>query len=269
MHSVLALPLLSAYLVGRSQHVDLVDLDTSMLLHTFETESMQPRTLKFAHSARRQAQLGPTGLGFFALAYASADSADCVIQTYVPPREGMMIGFHDPTGPASKSHCSWDETREIKSQVDNPGVWEALPNGCIVGVRKKVARRTEQLGPGTEAFPGGLRNRGFKTSTAPLRPPDVWEVWSMCHLGREAHPETMRLDEFEPHHLLVSQLGPMVKVGSASVAVGFGNVIKVVTVGQEHFGSPIDILEADSMMNVGSRRRRPAALSRLRAHSRS
>jgi len=269
VHCVLSLPLLSAYLVGRSQAVDLVDLDTSTIRHTFETESMQPRTLKYAYSARRQAQLGPTGLGYFALAYTSADSGDCVIQTYVSPQEGVMIGFDGLSGPVSKSQCSWNEAREIKSSIPDPGVWEALPNGCIVGVRKKSARREEPVAPGSEATSNSLRNRSFRPIPAQSRPPDTWEVWSMCQLGKEGHWETKQLDEFERHHLLVSQLGPMVKVGSGSVAIGFGNVIKVITIGQEQFGSALDILEADSIMNVGSRRRRPATLSRIRAHSRS
>jgi hypothetical protein len=39
---------------------------------------------------------------------------------------------------------------------------------------------------------------------------------------------------------MISELGPMVRVGTMSVAVGFGDVVKVVSVGHEHFDKSTD-----------------------------
>ncbi len=99
----------------------------------------------------------------------------------------------------------------------------------------------------------------------------------MSHLDKEGGDcEAVLLDEAEgwdrqrrqppscSEHLLISELGPMVKVGTSSVAVGFGNVVKVISIGHGRFGSPSEMLEPDGSINVGSRKRRTAGLSRSR-----
>jgi len=42
----------------------------------------------------------------------------------------------------------------------------------------------------------------------------------------------------QQQHLMFSELGPMTRLGTMSVAVGLGNVVKVVSVGHEHFDRP-------------------------------
>jgi hypothetical protein len=56
----------------------------------------------------------------------------------------------------------------------------------------------------------------------------------------------------------------MVKVGTASVVVGFGNILKLITVGHERFDDPNGSLSKDPFLEIGSRRRKPGS-SRSRA----
>lgn len=58
------------------------------------------------------------------------------------------------------------------------------------------------------------------------------------------------------HSLMISELGPLVKLGTSSVAVGFGNVVKIITVGHEHFDRPRDRLTRDNLRNFSSTSRR-------------
>lgn len=68
-------------------------------------------------------------------------------------------------------------------------------------------------------------------------------------------------------HLMVSELGPMIRVGQRSVAFSFGNVVKLMTVGgHERF----DVGAGDNdreHLNVGSRRRKGGVMPRPRAWS--
>jgi hypothetical protein len=62
---------------------------------------------------------------------------------------------------------------------------------------------------------------------------------------------------------MISEAGPMVRLGAMSVAVGFGDVVKVVSVGHEHFdnwtGGVSDGVGVDGLMNLGSRRKKTSA----------
>ncbi|KAK3299275.1 sterol-sensing domain of SREBP cleavage-activation-domain-containing protein [Chaetomium fimeti] len=131
IHSVLPIPALSKYLIGRPQSVDLVDLDSSTVIHTFQTEMMQPRTLK-------QISLAPAqqpGLTSFTLCYTSAETGDLVVDTYLPEVDTDLIPPFCPV--ESGSHNPWSQTRKTTKHITNPGVWEALPSGSIIGVHRK------------------------------------------------------------------------------------------------------------------------------------
>ncbi|KAI8254431.1 Sterol regulatory element-binding protein cleavage-activating protein [Colletotrichum sp. SAR11_239] len=259
-YQVVPLSALSSFLVARSQTVDLVDAKTNTLLHTFETEPIQPRSLRCFHSSRRKPQCGSVGLVSFGIAYNHADSGDCIIQTYTCKEEGNVICFRNTSMPPSRSCSLWHDTIESKRQIANPGTWEALPNGFLVGVRKDNYDSGSSSGESSPTTTGGLRRRMYqRLEKRPSRSQDNWEVWVASELGREEIYETKPLhSEFENgSHLIISELGPMVKVGTASVAVGFGNIIKLITVGHQHFE---DLAEAGNgdLLNLGSRRRKPA-----------
>ena len=71
-------------------------------------------------------------------------------------------------------------------------------------------------------------------------------------------------DLFDGSQLMVTTLGPMAKLGTGSVAVGFGNVIKVISAGHEHFDSVPSRLTADNLMNLTKRRRKGVGAARPR-----
>src|SRR4051812_47167219 len=70
VHSLIPLSAFSMYLVARTHSVDLVDLVSSSIIHTFRTEPMLPRSLKQIASIRGQ----QTSLASLTLAYVNAES---------------------------------------------------------------------------------------------------------------------------------------------------------------------------------------------------
>ncbi|KAF6827406.1 srebp cleavage activating protein [Colletotrichum plurivorum] len=265
-YQVVPLSALSSFLVARSQTVDLIDAKTKDLLHTFETEPIQPRSLRCFHSSRRKPQCGSIGLASFGIAYNHADSGDCIIQTYTCKEDGNVICFRNTNMPPSRSCSLWHDTLESKRQISNPGTWEALPNGLLVGVRRESYESGSSSGESSPTTTGGLRRRMYqRLEKRPSRSHDNWEVWIASQLGLEETYETRPLhsENEDGSHLIISELGPMVKVGTASVAVGFGNIIKLITVGHQHFE---DLAEGENggLLNLGSRRRKPAGVAHPR-----
>ncbi|WYZ38923.1 hypothetical protein EsH8_III_000837 [Colletotrichum jinshuiense] len=265
-HQVVPLSALGSFLIARSQTVDLVDAKTNSLLHTFQTEPIQPRSLRCFHSSRRKPQCGSVGLVSFGIAYNHAQSGDCIIQTYSCKEEGDVICFRNANLPPSRSCSIWPDTIESKRQIRNPGTWEALPNGFLVGVRKEVNDGGSSSGESSPTSTGGLRRRIYqRQDKRPSKSQDNWEVWVASQMGTEEMYETTPLySDYEMgSHLIISELGPMVKVGTASVAVGFGNIIKLITVGHQHFE---DLAEGETgeSLHIGSRRRKPASVTHAR-----
>jgi hypothetical protein len=240
--SVLPLPALSSFLAVRNHSVDLVDVFTHNVTHSFVTEPIKAGTLQCFHSTRRRPQCGSVGLGTFAIVYTCSETSDLVMQSYLPHRDGDTICFRDPNTPGSKTCCLWRETVERKYRISNPGDWQVVQSGYVVGVRKRVNKGKH--GMGSQSLPplgrDGLRRRGggdSRLGTSPSIEKDGWEVWSLGGRGDECSvPLNSEYDQL----LLVGKLGPVIRVGMNSVAVAIGNVVKLITVGHERYDRPND-----------------------------
>ncbi|KAK4250235.1 sterol-sensing domain of SREBP cleavage-activation-domain-containing protein [Corynascus novoguineensis] len=258
IHCLLPLPALSKYLIGRTQSVDLVDMESSTVIHTFRTEMMLPRTLKQISLTR----VHRTNLASLSLSYTSAETGNLVVHTYLPETKDES---RPPLSPLEqRPFDTWTLTKETTRHVPNPGTWEALPSGSIIGIRRKqTAPSTLTTIPTTTPTAiAGLRRRVAPNATTDYTGPTSsatvntqthgWEAW-VLNLRPGAKPdfETRPLDEDpdmdqqqqqqqqqQRQHLMFSELGPMTRLGTMSVAVGLGDVVKVVSVGHEHFDRP-------------------------------
>lgn len=71
---------------------------------------------------------------------------------------------------------------------------------------------------------------------------DAWEAWTLSSTGKfrcrpliSDSPDENAGDPDSDQQLFVASLGPIKRLGSKSVAVGYGNTVKIVTVGRETF----------------------------------
>lgn len=262
------LPALSSFLAIRDHTIDLVDIVTHNITHTFSTKPMKPDTLRCFHSTRRRPQCGSVGLAYLALAYTCAETGDCILQSYLPQRDGDTICFRDPWTPGSKTCCLWRETVEQNFVIENPGEWRTLQIGYVVGVRKRESptdvQETMSIVPSSVG--SGLRRRGgfhqrpfSQNAHKPQEvDEDVWEAWSISARG-ERSTAPLSNGQYGSEHLLVSELGPMKRVGKGTIAVALGNVVKVITVGHGRFD---DSQDDDNAAFVGM-----AATTRKKKHT--
>jgi hypothetical protein len=268
--TVLPLPVLNSFLAIRNHSVELIDITTHRVTHTFATKPMKANTLRCFHSSRRRPQCGSVGLGNFALAYTSAESEECILQFYQPKREGDTICFRDPYTPGSKTCCLWTETMEEVYTVQNPGDWEALPKGHLVGIRKCEAGLQSIETSGRAITSGsGLRQRGaFAHQSSNITPKqesdDDWEVWSLSARGEQTTTLLSPNGRLGCDHLLVGGLGPIERVGQRSLAVGLGNVVKIITVGNERFDSIDSGSDDGTFVGMKASRRKRSTTSRKR-----
>ncbi|KAK4172343.1 putative sterol regulatory element-binding protein [Triangularia setosa] len=267
VHCLLPIPALSAYLIGRSRSVDLVDLESSTILHTFPTEAMQPRTLKHIPLMRAH----QSNLTSLTLSYVSSETGDLVVQTYLPEKEDDNLMSYCPSERRSGGHRRLGELAERKRRIANPGVWEALPSGNILGVRRKQTPAARPRSVSNTSLANGLRWRGVGSQQANGHPPEAtqlpkWESWVVNHPESSGGFETQLLDDpgspddpKNKNHLMISEIGPMIKFGTMSVAVALGNVVKVISVGHEHFDLMSDgfgLGGAEPKPNLASRRKK-------------
>lgn len=264
-NNVESLSSLNLFLVAATDCVHLVSAEDGLVLRTFQTGKMLPRPLKCAYSCHRLSQPGSTGLTSFTVGYVEADSRDCILRTFVPPDDCDAIYLQTPTEPRSSDWCTWDSAKETSKRIADPGAWEVVSDGSAVGVRHKQPPGKDGRG----SHSSGLRNRYAKRGPEP-DPFEGWEVWTASPGGRPEADECRRLiqDGEQANHLLITELGPKVKVGLNSVAFAFGDMIKLVIVGgPARLKDGPDDATRESLMNTGSRRRKPGTVARTRVPS--
>jgi hypothetical protein len=264
---IFPLPGLSSFLAVRFRAVELIDITTQEITHTFTTKYMLPSSLQCFHSIRRRPQFGSIGLASFALAYTCAETGECVLQTYLPEREGDTICLRDPDKSGSKICCLWRETILNTYTMKDPGEWVALRSGFVVGVRKLSGPKLLEgvnghMKMGTNVG-GELRRRG-RLSKWPqnsrkmegnpaIEREDRWEVWTLSSRGECSNMPFCNYDK-DRDHLLVGSLGPIARVGKGSIAVGLGDVVKIVQVGNERFGGD-EVVDESAGKVVGRKRK--------------
>lgn len=237
-HQLLGLPELGIFIVATASQVYIFNVESLEMLHMIETEVMKPRSLQCAYSFQRL-YIDTPGITTSTISYVGLQTGDCVMHTFVPPEDVDAICLRSGSeGLLDDEGCSWDAARETKRRVQNPGHFNVLSDGSVVGIRRKVADEPDlSLQRGT--YKEGLRKRFPAPSPARSALPE-WEAWTVSPGGRVEADEVQPLfkENERTSHLLITDLGPKAKVGLMSMAFSFGNLIKVVTVGgQERFGS--------------------------------
>jgi hypothetical protein len=267
--SIVTLPELGCLLLARAQSVDLLDASTYLPLHTFQTDPILPKSLRCIHSKRKQLHCGSGGLTFLTLAYLNSYTRDLVVQTYQPQQDREATCIEQAKKHDNDSCSSWLSAKETRRVIEAPGSWEALPMGFVLGVRRKpLAKHYHNGTPPATPTMANLRRRHpqhpKKLELQSNRARADWEVWMLSQIGRIETWETIPLSakDVEDEHLFINHLGPLVRIGRSSLALGLGNVIKVIMVGHERFEVEKDasVLDGSLRTTPGRRRNKPSTL---------
>jgi hypothetical protein len=274
----------------RLRVVDLVDTKTKAQIHSFPAILVRGHSLRVLHSTARQCKTCNAAIAVhsFSLAYTDFETQSAVLRTYTLSDDQNDLICLGPRIAGKNYPCrSLSNAKEHIDVVEHPGSWEATNTQSLIGIRLRpsgadtphstVSTASGFGGPqfNLQAFdkvkkrntPDGLsRLSGLlnldKTAHNANNDTDDWEVWSIFANGdfhaEPLHPASTdeRAQSIGEDELLVAAPGPLVRLGQKSVAVGFGNRVKLVMAGTDRFEQdPGDF--QDLSVPASARRRKP------------
>ncbi|KAF2089130.1 hypothetical protein K490DRAFT_38359 [Saccharata proteae CBS 121410] len=294
-----ALPSLCMLAAVRTCQVDLIDLPTRTTVHAIPTGQIKGQSLRILHARRKTCGCHSPTVHTFSLVYTDLDTQNCIMQTYTPgdgATNGQICLRPPPTTGDEPRTCSgFDKSISSLHWMHRPGSWEAAGIPSIVGVRKRPSSRapsvvstasdTSYFALSSDGHFGALKRRIHDSSNGTTTnskhpnstlPPtsagntgpdnDDWEVWTMSMTG-ETHTIPLfprshadPVEEEDHGQLFVAKPGPLARLGKRSLAVAFGNAVKIVTLGTDRFveddGDMYSPLSADPAALALSWRRR-------------
>lgn len=271
VQQIVAMHSLGVFVVVSSTRAHIVNAENCEAIYTAVTEPMKPRSFHCAYSTQRTAHIETPEITSATFSYVDAASGDCILHTFTPSEDWDSIGLRAPSGATDGEGCEWSDANVNKRRVKNPGHFTILSNGCVVGMRRKQGPDAGWVPEGA-GDKKGLRNRFMSRGNGTNANASTdWEVWTASPSNRIGADEEQPLfkEGEQSSHLLISDIGPKIRVGLMSVAFSFGNVLKLVTVGgPERFGVGQDEMAAhEGLMAIGSRRRKGGAQWKQKSQS--
>jgi hypothetical protein len=289
--SVAVAPSLNIMAAVRLRVIDLIDVRTKTQIHSFPAILVRGHSLRVLHSPVRQCKTcNAVAVHSLSLAYADFESQSAVLRTYALSDDHNDLICLGPRLAGKSYPCrGLSNAKEHMAVVEHPGSWEATGTSSLVGVRLKstgadTPHSTLSTTSGFDAPKFNvqalemLKKRGLsdaqpkstgflgldRTSQTVEAESDDWEVWTLSANG-EFHAESLHSPSVHEQarsigedELLVAAPGPVVRLGQRSVAVGFGNRVKVIMLGNERFEQDVGDFQ-DLAYQAGARRRKPTS----------
>ena len=268
--SIVSAPAVNILAAKRSCEVSLLSLESLKIVHTFQIGQAKSGSLRVLHSLRRKCLgCGGPAVYSFSTAYTEAETGKCIMHTFTAADgHNASICLHSIAGQEKQACKGFADAVESLHWVENAGVWEICAAQAVLGIRKRppiLPAMPETSAPGPKSGSLGslhslrARNRNReRTGRVSTRDNDDWEAYTLSTTGdfytTPLQAWAAPVDELDP--LLVASAGPICKLGARSVAVGFGNGIKVVALGHERFEEETNGFEGARAGYIGSVSRR-------------
>lgn len=240
VHFVLFLAGINVVLIEKWCEVEILDMTSRSSLRRIQTGEIKVHTLRAFHAPPRKCSVcGTPATASLAVAYTEHHSQKCVMHTFTPRFSQRLLCLRTKAVNVDSGCERLAEASEALYWVDDCGAWELTGDGQdIIGVRKQPSSAYGGTDHGLVAAAKSGLSKGVKhrrpnvyERSAPLEPENEWEAW---HLSSKGDFETISLlgnpeKESRGNQLLVTRPGPICSAGPHSVAVGFGNTVKVIS----------------------------------------
>lgn len=270
---IVAVPSLGMIFALRDEEAEIFGFNSRGLIHALRIGHARPHSFRVMHSAPRQCACGATAVRSLSVAYTEEDTDHLIMQTFtLDDCPTSLICLGKPSENDAHNCQSLASANDSVHIVEPAGAWEAISCLGLVGIRRcdstptpsSVASNTDFGPPAPSVLGSALHGRAVRhnepcqsaitaTSTSPPTHNtdiDGWQAWTLSTSGEfRSRPlgsgsvgdadELLGDDE-----LFVAAAGPIMKLGKRSVAVGFGNTIKIITLGKETFdgsGTSVDL----------------------------
>jgi hypothetical protein len=280
-----AVPSLGLIFALRDGEAEIFDFTSRVLVHSFQIGHIKPHTFRVLHPSRRTCQCGAPAVSSLSVAYTEQDADHMIMQTFtLDGTASSQLCLGKPPDREKHGCHGLDQAKEAVYLVEPAGAWDSTQALGVVGIRRCVqsptpsstasgAEDSHSVDPG--ALASALKQRAQKqsnptasaTSTAFTRhnwrstsvgDADTWEAWTLSTTGEFRARPLVPDDLDDPggvsyeDDLFVAAPGPITKIGKRSVAVGFGNTVKVITLGKESFDGLTNIQNGTMDIGLGS-----------------
>ena len=274
-------PTLGLLVALRDEVAEIVDFNSQALIHTLPVGHVRPQSFRVLHAARRVCACGAPAVHSLSVAYAEHDADHMIMQTFTLDEAFTSQICLGTPAQRTKFKCrGLDLAKEAVHSVEPADIWESIDVLNIVGIRKCAQSPTpsstssddEQFTADASTLESALKKRARKQNLSNSilrsltsrsqrqhsRSETEWEAWSISSTG-EFHSRPLCPDDSKDmvelsleEDLFVAAPGPITTLGKSSIAVGFGNTIKIVTIGKEVFNSLTMIDDGRTDLNFSS-----------------
>ncbi|KAI5840369.1 sterol-sensing domain of SREBP cleavage-activation-domain-containing protein [Tricharina praecox] len=242
--TILPLSSLGMVISSRSCNVELVDILSGGIIRSFQTGQFKPGSLRAFHAKQRTClYCGCPSVLSFSIAYSERESGMFMMHTFTSSRGKMRdICLRAERDRRERKCTGFESVIETTHWLDNVEGWEPTSLNMVAGVRRREVPLDDQSSDDYESptHCGSSLRRRKQLEKKNLRcddEEDEWEAWTMDSCGVvTSYPLHDSTDpDSRGDGLLVSRAGPVTKLGQRSVAVGFGNNIKLLLLGMERY----------------------------------
>lgn len=266
--SIQGVPSLGLIFALRDEEAEMFDFTSRALIHSFQIGHVKPHSFRVMHSNRRLCPCGAPAVHSLSVVYAEQETEHMIMQTFIlDDNASSQICLGKPPDRGKYKCQGLDCAIERVHYVEPAGVWESTSALSVVGIRRCVHSSTpssiisagddDDSAADSSALASAVKERAHKQSTSNSSfrslnsrgsrhsdspgDTDSWEAWTLSWTGefrsRPLFPDNLEDAEssFDDDELFVAAPGPITRLGKRSVAVAFGNMVKIITLGSESF----------------------------------
>lgn len=282
-----SVPSLGLIFALRDEEAEVFDFSSRALIHAFQIGHVKPHTFRVMHSVRRTCPCGAPAVHSLSIAYTEEHGDSMIMQTFnLDETSTSQICLGKPPDREKYQCHGLERAKEVAVCVKPAGVWEITSALSVVGIRKCIQAPTpsstasddEDYPAAPSTVPSAVRQRAQKASVpnglfgtldsftsrnqSHARSSETeWEAWTLASTGEfysrrlfPDDPEDFGDSPFDDD-LFVAAPGPISKLGKRSIAVGFGNTVKIITLGKESFDGLMSIDDGNVDIGLGSYKR--------------
>ncbi|KAH3688498.1 hypothetical protein WICPIJ_000515 [Wickerhamomyces pijperi] len=225
---------------------ELVDVQTGVLIMKFPIREFKKNSFKVFHDQPTHCRFcGSASISSFSVVYTLLGTNTVVLHTFrVDHRAKKSICLRVERDVREIRCIGFNSVSQDIYELENVECWSATDNNQIIGVSKKIEEVIRIDDSDSDSDSNEIdahllrRRRGGEpklksrdTLAEPSTTPDLWKGWTMTADGKIDYYDIPQNGDSEG--LLVNSISQMNKFGHKSIVVAFGNIMKVLYLGND------------------------------------
>lgn len=186
-----------------------------------------------------------------------------IMHTFAPAKgRSKYICLRAERDRREKKCTGFEHIEESTHWLENVEGWEPTSSNLVAGIRRidshQETESSDDSVSSSRAEVTRLRQRRKKGKQIVVAEEDEeWEAWTITFDGVITRYSLADVPgDVSDRGLLVSRTGPFTRIGQRSIAIGFGNAIKVLLIGNERYDDEEDYDDDAAAVLYGKRHHR-------------